>query len=71
MSTPVQRKPPALKRPICIREMSPLVPGAMIDLEQSLSLLIAHLNEAPLVAAAAAAGDAAEPGTAEIGPAAE
>ena len=62
MSTPVQNKLPAHKRPVCIRVMPPLVPGAVIDSEGALLLLIAHMNEAPLTAAA---GGATEPSSKE------
>ena len=67
MSTPVQYPPrsfakaPAPTRPISLYAMPPLVPGA-VDLEGALPLLFAHLNEAPLVAAA---GGAAGPSSKE------
>ena len=68
MSTPVQypqrsfAKAPAPTRPISLYVMPPLEPGAVIDLEEALPLLFAHLNETPLVAAA---GGAAGPSSKE------
>jgi len=51
--------------------MAPIDPNAVLEMQQNLSLLMAHMNEAPLVAAAAAASGAAEPGSSEIAPTAE
>jgi len=54
--------------------MAPIDPNAVLEMQQNLSLLMAHMNEAPLAhaaAAAAAASGAAEPGSSEIAPTAE
>jgi len=60
-----------ITRPVAIREMAPIDPEKMLEMQQNLSRLMAHMNEAPLVAAAAAASGAAEPGSSEIAPTAE
>jgi len=65
---------PVITRPVVIREMAPIDPEKMLEMQQNLSRLMAHMNEAPLVAAAAAAAvtsGAAEPGSSEIAPTAE
>jgi len=74
MTSPVQypqksfAKAPNPTRPVYVREMAPIDPNAVFEMEQSLSLLMAHMNEAPLVAAAAAASGAAGPGSSQIAP---
>ena len=52
-----------ITRPVVIREMAPINQEKMLEMQQNLSRLMAHMNEAPLVPAVAAAGGAAEQST--------
>jgi len=54
-----------ITRPVVIREMAPIDPEKLLEMQQNLSRLMAHMNEAPLVAAAAAASGAAGPSSNE------
>ena len=69
MTSPVQypqksfAKAPNPTRPVYTREMAPIDPNAMLEMQQNLSRLMAHMNEAPLVPAVAAAAGAAEQST--------